>query len=425
MEKKAKKTLLHSWYVAHGANMADFGGYEMPLWYPSGVKNEHLAVLTRAGVFDTSHMAVVMVEGEGSFDLLQYCFTKDLSGCVGRDKRPLEEGRCVYGAFLDPRGETIDDAIVYKLGHESYMVVVNSGMGENIARHLEQHRGNRRIEIKDFSDQLGKMDIQGPLSAKILWKILAEPGKVFQNMGYFSFKGRFDPDSPLAGSVRLKEGGFPLLLSRTGYTGEFGFEIFVLPGRFVRVWEMVLEAGRDEGVIACGLGARDSLRAGAMLPLSHQDIGHWPFMNNPWLFALPFKSDRTGFTKSFIGSEALLNISSPEFTYAFAGSDLRKVSTEDSALVLDLEGNEIGTVLTCVSDMGIGRYEGRIVSVASPDRPEGFEAKGLSCGFIKVGKRLAAGDMVELKDRRRKIKVTIVDDIRPDRTARRPIREMI
>lgn len=416
MEKQTRKTLLHGWHVAHGANMAGFGGYEMPLWYPSGVKNEHLAVLTRAGIFDTSHMAVVMVKGTGAFDLLQHCFTRDLT--------PLMPGKCAYGAFLDDLGGVIDDTIIYPLEHGAYMVVVNAGMGAGIARHLAQHQEKRDIEIMDLSDKVGKLDVQGPLSAKILKKVLDVPEKVFDKMTYFSFKGHFEATSPLAGGVRLTE-GIPILLSRTGYTGEFGFEIFVAPDRFVRVWEMVLEAGADLGITPCGLGARDSLRAGAMLPLSHQDIGPWPFINHPWPFALPFNADHTAFTKEFIGSKALLSVQYPEFTYAFVGNDLRKVSIDDPAVVLDLQGNEIGSVLTCVSDMGIGRREERIYSVASPDKPENFEAGGLSCGFIKVKAKLAVGDRVELKDRRRRIEVKIVDDIRPARSARRPIREMI
>jgi len=120
-----------------------------------------------------------------------------------------------------------------------------------------------------------------------------------------------------------------------------------------------------------------------------------------------------------------LNIEAPEYTYAFAGNDLRKVSTEDPAVVLDPDGNEIGRVLTCVTDMGIGRHEDRIYSITSPDKPEGFKPRGLCCGFIKVKSKLAPGEIVEIKDKRRKLKVTIVEDIRPDRTARRPMKEMV
>jgi len=301
---------------------------------------------------------------------------------------------------------------------------VNAGMGGIVAHHLRDNREKREVEIADLSHGVGKMDIQGPLSARILGKVLAESEKTFERLSYFSFKGHFDAASPLADAVRLSD-GTPILLSRSGYTGEFGFEIFVAPERFVQVWGTILEAGGNMGMIPCGLGARDSLRAGAMLPLSHQDIGQWPFIHHPWPFALPFNDDGSAFTKEFMGSESLLHINNPEFTYAFVGDDLRKVSIEDPAIVLDSEGKEIGSVLTCVTDMGIGRHEGRIYSIASPDKPENFEPGGLSCGFIKVRERRVAGDRVELKDRRRRLKATIVNDIRPDRTANRPIREMI
>lgn len=421
MEKDVKTTPLHKWHCSNGANMADFGGYEMPLWYGSA-KNEHLAVLTSAGVFDTSHMAVVMVNGKGAFDLLQYRFTNDLAGCVGLKKMPLSPGRCVYGAFLNDRGEALDDAIVFQLAENRYMVVVNAGMGEAIARHLDTSRDKSRVEIIDMTDHLGKMDIQGPLSAKILKHVLADPDTVFEKMPYFSFKGFFDPEDPLSESVKLKD-GTPILLSRTGYTGEFGFEIFIEPNHIENLWLQILKAGASFNVMACGLAARDSLRAGAVLPLSHQDIGHWPFVNHPWPFALCYGEDGKTFTKPFVGSRALENIKLPEYTLAFAGNDLRKVSIPGD--VIDNEGNTIGMVLTCATDMGISRKGDKIYSITSPDIPDGMKIKGLCCGFIKTLKKLSAGDIVLLKDNHRKISVTIVDDIRPDRTARLPINAML
>ena len=423
-KEQTKKTSLHDWHLKHSANMAVFGGYEMPLWYTSGAKREHLAVLTGAGMFDTSHMAVIMVEGPGALTLLQACFTKDLDACIGKDKTPLVPGRCAYGAFLDDPGHVRDDAIVSQIAPEMYMIVVNAGMGEQIACHLKDKAGESDVEIHDLTDGVGKMDIQGPMSARILAGIIREPEVVFDHMVYFSFRGFFDDDSPLENTVRLLD-GTPVMLSRTGYTGEFGFEIFMNPDHIERVWKIALEAGKDFGLTVCGLAARDSLRTGAVLPLSHQDIGPWPFINNPWNFALPFNDDRTDFTKKFIGDRALRNIEKPEYTYPFAGFDLRKVSLSDSTVVTDSGGAGIGTVLTCVTDMAIGRVEEKIYSIASPDRPDGFNPKGLSCGFVKVTKRLSVGDTVELKDGRRTIKVVIVDDIRPARTARRAIKNML
>ena len=419
-----KTTPLHDWHLEQGAHMALFGGYEMPLWYPSGAKREHLTVLTGAGMFDTSHMAVIVVEGAGAPDLLQLCFTKDLDACIGKEKTPLVPGRCTYGAFLDDLGHVRDDAIVSQVAPGMYMIVVNAGMGEHIARHLKDRAGGADVDIHDLTDGVGKMDIQGPLSARILSKILRNPEGVFDRMVYFSFKGFFDDASPLADAVRLSD-GTPVMLSRTGYTGEFGFELFINPDHIKRVWNTALEEGKEFGITVCGLAARDSLRAGALLPLSHQDIGPWPFINNPWGIALPFTDDRTGFTKKFIGDEALAKTGYLEYTYPFVGFDPRKVSPGVSTVVIDSDGTEIGTVLTCVTDMAIDRVGDIIYSITSPGRPAGFNPRGLSCGFVKVIKKLACGDTLNLKDSRRSIQVLITDDIRPDRTAHRAIKNML
>lgn len=420
----SRKTPLHRWHLAHNAKMADFGGYEMPLWY-SSVKQEHLSVLTRAGLFDTSHMAVVLVGGTGAADLLQRCFTQDLDACIGRRKRPLAAGRCVYGAFLDDSGGVVDDAIVYRLPQNRYMVVVNAGMGKRIAAHLEDRKEKLAVDIEDRTDQVGKIDMQGPASGLILRRILPEADALLLTMGYFSFNGALDPGSSRNQDRMRLVDGTPILLSRTGYTGEFGFEIFMAPDRTVAVWEMLLEAGASHGAIACGLAARDSLRAGAVLPLSHQDIGPWPFVRHPWEFTLPFADDRSGFTKEFVGRQALEAADDAPYTYPFVGDDLRKVSASEPAVVVDADGNEMGVVLTCATDVGIGWQGSRILSVASPDAPENFRPRGLSCGFVKVGSRLTPGDVVNLRDSRRVVRATITTDVRPDRTARRPVESMI
>jgi glycine cleavage system T protein (aminomethyltransferase) len=417
MEKEVKMTLLHGWHVERGANMAQFGEYDMPLWYPTGTKSEHLSVLTNAGIFDTSHMAVVMVSGSDSLDLLQHCFSNNMEACIGKQQNPLSPGRGVYGVFLKDNAEVIDDAIVFQIDEASYMVVVNAGMGGAISAQLLAHADRRSVDITDLTDRVGKLDVQGPMSAKLLTKVLKNPEAVFDKLPYFSFKGHFDKNSSAAESVLLAD-ATPILLSRTGYTGEFGFEIFVEPDHFIRTWDMVIEAGKEFGLMACGLAARDSLRAGAVLPLSHQDIGPWPFLHNPWPFALAYNANFSGFTKQFIGSESLLKTDYGEYTLPFAGYDLRKVSSHDPAIVKDDAGNQIGKVLTCATDMAIGRHKDRIYSIVSPDKPENFNPRGLCCGFVKTTVRLSPGQTAILSDNRRKIKVEIVNDIRPNRTAR-------
>lgn len=399
-----QKTVLHPVHSALGGTLVDFGGWEMPLWYPTGAVKEHLAVLTQAGLFDTSHMGVVLVEGPGVRDFLNFAVTKDISG--------LKLGRAAYGIVLTERGEAVDDAIVYPLDEERFGLVVNAGMGARVVEHMRKLPGGDRFKWTDLAGQLAKIDLQGPAAFKIIRGLVADSAAVFEKFPYFSFKGDFD-----LGRTAISLGGAPALLSRTGYTGELGFEIFIAAEKGLEIWEKLMAAGQAFGLTPCGLAARDSLRAGAVLPLSHQDIGPWPFINNPWPWALPYDKEG-GFTKDFYG-RAALNPSTANHTLPFVGFDPRKVEARESRVLLD--DQEIGVVLTVVADMGIGRVEGRVVGLASPDKPEGWSPKGLVCGFIKVDRKLAPGDIVYLKDARRQLKVEICEDIRPGRSARNPL----
>ncbi|MCP4671114.1 MAG: aminomethyl transferase family protein, partial [Desulfobacula sp.] len=157
----------------------------------------------------------------------------------------------------------------------------------------------------------------------------------------------------------------------------------------------------------------------------HQDIGNWKFINHPWDFALAFNKDKTSFTKKFIGSDALLSHNNDSFIYPFVGDSLRKIAPGKDTWVIDHKGNIMGKVLTCVTDMGITWHNGRIVSINSQDIPEGLKIKGLSCGFVMLDNEFDAGCShgndfpLTLKEGKRAIKVRIVKDIRPDRTARK------
>jgi aminomethyltransferase len=424
MTQETKKTPLYDRHRALGAAMVTFRGWEMPLWYPSGAVAEHRAVITHAGLFDTSHMSVLTIAGSGALALLQRCLSKDLDQCVGEKRARLRPGQCVFGAFLDERGWLIDDSLVYQCSEDHYVVCVNAGMGSGIARHLQTHAGGiDEVRIRDLTGVVGKLDIQGPMAARIMMRVVKDADKVLADMDYFTFKGHFDEQFPRADTY-LND-GTPVLLSRTGFTGEFGFELFVTSSGLPGAWDMILAAGKDLGLVCCALAARDSLRAGALLPLSQQDMGPWPFINHPWNFALPYNEDGTAFTKEFIGSGVLALKDTADFTLPFAGFDPRKVDIHAPNRVVDSEGKEIGTVLTCVADMAIARVDGRIYSMASPDKPAPFKPSGLSCGFVRVKSRLPAGETVELTDSRRAIRAMIVDDVRPDRTARRPMREMM
>jgi len=419
-----KKTVLHGFHVKQGAKMASFADYDMPLWYPTGIKSEHLAVIQNAGIFDTSHMAAVTVKGEGSRELLQHCLSKDLNSCVGLKKSALTEGKCVYGIFLNPDGTVIDDAIVYQLQPSKFMIIVNAGMGGPVAEHLQQSCDKDGIIVEDLTDLIGKMDIQGPKSALILKKIIKDPDLLFDGLTYFSFKGGLGSCTSSM-PVEMID-GTEILVSRTGYTGEFGFELFVEVDQLKALWDKLLQAGEEYGLSACGLASRDSLRAGAVLPLSHQDIGPWPFISNPWKFALPWNEDGKSFSKDFIGADALLEETEADHTLPFAGFDPRKIAAGDTTSVIDSAGEKIGRILTCTTDMAIGRVDGEIIGLASGEAtPEGFKPKGLSCGFVLLNKNFEPGEIIFLTDGKRKLKVEIRVDVRPGRSARRAIKTML
>lgn len=413
-------TPLFDTHAALGATLVDFGGWEMPLWYPSGAVKEHLAVIQSAGLFDISHMSGILVKGPDALPLLQWAYTRDLA-----PGGKLSPGRACYGAFLDAQGGVVDDAIVSTLHSAEgedlrFFVVLNAGLAPVVAAKLrvEAERFNWNAQVRELAGSYAKLDIQGPEAARILATILADPDAALTKLGYFGFRGDIEFDRS---TVTLKD-GTPLLLSRTGYTGEQGFEIFMPEAKVQSVWDQLLKAGNG-ALIPCGLAARDSLRTGAVLPLARQDIGAWPFINTPWsAFTLPFAPDGS-WSKDFLGRSAL-NAASARHTLPFCGFDPRKVTTGDDHVhprVL-LDGRDIGDVLTCVADVAIGRVDGRVLSLASPDKPEGFAPRGLICGFLRVDQNLPAGTRVTLADARRKVEVEIVTDIRPDRTARKPLR---
>lgn len=400
-----RRTPIHPIHRELGATMAPFGGWDMPLWYKAGAVKEHLAVVCHAGLFDTSHMDVLFVTGDAARCFLNYAFTRDLA-----DATP---GRCLYGAFLDEGGNCLDDGIIYPMDAERYVVVINASQAEPIRNHLLSLPDSSALDIRIPEKRFAKLDLQGPAAGRILRSILADHEEVFAKFPYFTFKGDFELERS---DVHLTN-DIPILLSRTGYTGEFGFEIFLSVDKAQTAWDMIVRAGEGEGLLPCGLAARDSLRTGAVLALSHQDIGPWPFINHPWPFALPLDQDGA-FTKKFHGSDSLCP-ESAEHTQAFVGFDQRRVDPKDAVVLHN--GVEIGIVTTIVSDMAIGRFEGKVKSLASPDLHMGWTPRGLACGFVRVKRALPSGCEIVLKDGRREIKVEIVPDIRPARTARKAL----
>ena len=261
------------------------------LWYPTGAVKEHLAVIQHAGLFDIGHMAGLMVSARraGSASV---AFTKDLS---------LSGPRAAYGAFsMRPAAWWMTPSAPLSEGR--YFVVLNVGKGERIAESLSAWAASegKSVTIRDLAGTYGKLDLQGPATVRVMTKLLKDPEAVFDKLPYFSFKG----DIELANSDIFLADGTPIFLSRTGYTGEQGFEIFVPYDKIVDIWNRILEAGKDEGVIPCGLAASRPVRAGLCSRFLQQDIGPWAFVNNPGLSPCPRMKTAIGPRISF-GRSAL------------------------------------------------------------------------------------------------------------------------
>jgi aminomethyltransferase len=220
----------------------------MPLQY-SGILEEHRAVRARAGVFDLSHMGELFVEGPDAVAALGFALSTD----PGR----LKLGRAHYSMILFPEGGILDDLIVYRLGEERFMVVANAGNAVAVSDAMAERLDGCRAVLDDRSLATGLVAIQGPRAAGVLGPLT---DVALDRLRYYSIS---------EGHVA----GIPALVARTGYTGEDGFEIFVDFGAAGTIWDALLDAGKDEGVVPVGLGARDTLRLEAGMPLYGNELG--------------------------------------------------------------------------------------------------------------------------------------------------------
>ena len=241
-----RRTPLYPLHRELGAKIIDFGGWEMPVQY-SGILEEHRAVRERAGIFDVSHMGELEVRGPGAQSALQRITPND----VGR----LEDGRCHYSAFLTDRGTFVDDLLVYRRASDDFLVVVNAS---NTPKDFEWASGRigGEASVENRSDDYALLAVQGPLSAGLVEKAAGEDPR---DLAYYGFRD-------------MSVFGVRALVSRTGYTGEDGFELYLPPEHAERVMRGLLELGRPEGVLPCGLGARDTLRLEAKMALYGNDI---------------------------------------------------------------------------------------------------------------------------------------------------------
>ncbi len=242
-----KRTPLYSVHRELGAKMVDFGGWEMPVEY-SGIREEHRAVRERAGLFDVSHMGELTVDGSEALAFLQRLTTNDVS--------KLDVGRCQYSAMLTPRGTFVDDLLVYRLAAERYLLVVNAGNTPKDFEHARSVAAGFRVRLEDRSPDYALIALQGPRSEELLAPMTAA------DLGAIPYYGFVEEDVSGARSI----------VSRTGYTGEAGFEIYCDPKDAPRLFREILSAGKPAGVLPCGLGSRDTLRLEAKMALYGNDI---------------------------------------------------------------------------------------------------------------------------------------------------------
>ncbi len=275
-ESKERKTSLYDCHIVCGGKMVPFAGYLLPVQYQSGVIKEHMAVREKAGLFDVSHMGEVLIEGPDALKNINYILTNDFTN--------MYDGQVRYSPMCNHEGGVVDDLIVYRYHQTKYLIVVNAANREKDVKWMKEHL-HGEVVFTDISDELSQIALQGPKAEAIVRK-LAKDEDIPQK--YYSFV----PESMV--------GGIKCILSQTGYTGESGYELYVKNEDAPKLWNILLEAGKEEGLIPCGLGARDTLRLEAAMPLyGHEMNDDIDPLETGLKFAVKMKKE------DFIGKKAI------------------------------------------------------------------------------------------------------------------------
>lgn len=292
-----KKTPLNDAHRRLGGRMVDFGGWDMPVQYPAGTVEEHLRTRTRSGLFDVSHMGEIEVRGADAIAFVNFITCNDASKLV--------DGQAQYSALTTPAGTVVDDLLVYRFSEDHLLLVVNAGTTDKdwswITSHLEKRGGN--VEVRNLSSEYFQIAIQGPDAAGILQPLTNVP---LAEIKYYHFReGTVDE--------------VPAIVSRTGYTGEDGFEVYAAADKAEQIWNKLLEAGNfgsAEGILPCGLAARNTLRLEAGMALYGHEINEETTLleaNLGWICKLNkgefegretlARQKETGITKKLVGFE--------------------------------------------------------------------------------------------------------------------------
>ena len=328
-----KTTPLHDVHERMDARMMGFGGFDMPVQY-SSIIEEHMAVRKQAGLFDVSHMGEMLVRGPEALDLIQRLITNDASRLV--------DGQALYTVMCTPEGGIIDDLLVYRRAEDLYMLVLNAANVERDVEWIRDHN-DKGADLENISDDTALLALQGPRSLEIAQPFLERDPN---DLSFYHF-------------WEAADGAFldceHALISRTGYTGETGLELYVPADDAAHVWDTLLEAGEDAGLKPAGLGARDTLRLETGLCLHGNDISE---QTNPYEAGLSWlvKLDKG----DFVGRDALKDIheSGPtRMLVGFVSAEERAIPRHDH-LIESPEGDTIGTVTSGtqspILDRGIG-----------------------------------------------------------------------
>lgn len=317
-----KRTCLYDRHVALNAKMVPFGGFEMPIQY-TNIVDEHNAVRQDCGVFDVSHMGEVLVTGPEAEKFVQYIFTNDVSGA------PI--GKIFYGMMLHPDGGTVDDLLVYKMGETSFFLVINAANIDKDYAWITEQAKKFDVTTENQSEYYGQLAVQGPMGETVTEEVLDIRCKELE---FYTFK-------------TIEVEGEKIIVSRTGYTGEDGFEIYGSHTYIQKLWDALIKSGRCK---PCGLGCRDTLRFEVGLPLYGDELTDEisPIMAGLGMFVKFDKED-------FVGKDAVTRQKAEGVSKKLVGIELEGRAIPRHGYEVIAEDKVIGTVTTGYSSISTGK----------------------------------------------------------------------